>query len=132
MLPPGGTDRATRPNILLIVADDLGYSDIEALGGEIATPNLDRLAGLQRSRTGYEGYLNEKALSFPQLLKDAGYRTYMTGEWHLGVKDEHGVRARGFNRGYAMLRGARTAGSCTTFRSTARNCMTWRVAGRTS
>ncbi|ABQ69393.1 sulfatase [Rhizorhabdus wittichii RW1] len=33
-----------RPNILLIVADDLGYSDIGAFGGEIATPNLDRLA----------------------------------------------------------------------------------------
>ena len=33
-----------RPNILLIVADDLGYSDIGAFGGEISTPNLDRLA----------------------------------------------------------------------------------------
>lgn len=137
---------ATRPNILLIVADDLGYSDIGAFGGEISTPNLDRLAsrGLkmtslyaspfcsptramllsgtdnhlvgfggmaelmtpqQRSRTGYEGYLNEKALSFPQLLKDAGYRTYMTGKWHLGVKDEHGAKARGFERSYAMLNG---------------------------
>ena len=34
-----------RPNVLLIVADDLGYSDIGAFGGEIATPTLDRLAG---------------------------------------------------------------------------------------
>lgn len=33
-----------RPNFLVIVADDLGYSDIGAYGGEIATPNLDRLA----------------------------------------------------------------------------------------
>ncbi len=33
-----------RPNILLIVADDMGYSDIGAFGGEISTPNLDRLA----------------------------------------------------------------------------------------
>lgn len=33
-----------RPNILLIVADDLGYSDLGAFGSEIATPNLDRLA----------------------------------------------------------------------------------------
>ncbi len=33
-----------RPNFLIIVADDLGYSDIGAFGGEIATPNLDRLA----------------------------------------------------------------------------------------
>lgn len=40
---------AERPNILLIVADDLGYSDLGAFGGEIATPNLDTLAssGLQ-------------------------------------------------------------------------------------
>ena len=40
-----------QPNILLIVADDLGYSDIGSFGGEIATPTLDRLAneGLQLS-----------------------------------------------------------------------------------
>ncbi len=35
---------AKKPNILLIVADDMGYSDIGAFGGEIATPTLDRLA----------------------------------------------------------------------------------------
>ena len=34
----------TPPNIVLIIADDMGYSDIGAFGGEIATPNLDRLA----------------------------------------------------------------------------------------
>jgi arylsulfatase A-like enzyme len=37
-------DSAGRPNILLIVADDLGYSDISPFGGEIATPTLDTLA----------------------------------------------------------------------------------------
>jgi len=36
--------REGRPNLLIIVADDLGYSDIGAFGGEIRTPNLDRLA----------------------------------------------------------------------------------------
>ena len=35
---------ATQPNILLIVADDLGYSDIGSFGGEIETPNIDALA----------------------------------------------------------------------------------------
>jgi len=39
-----GHDNGTQPNILLIIADDLGYSDIGAYGGEIATPNLDKLA----------------------------------------------------------------------------------------
>jgi arylsulfatase A-like enzyme len=36
--------RGKRPNFLLILADDLGFSDIGAFGGEIATPNLDALA----------------------------------------------------------------------------------------
>lgn len=42
-------DTVERPNILLIVADDLGYSDIGSFGGEISTPTLDSLAkeGLQ-------------------------------------------------------------------------------------
>ncbi|MHA6195781.1 arylsulfatase [Pseudomonas wadenswilerensis] len=48
-LTPAFVTAAERPNILLIVADDLGYSDLGAFGGEIATPNLDQLAanGLQ-------------------------------------------------------------------------------------
>lgn len=135
-----------RPNILLIVADDLGYSDIGAFGGEIATPNLNALAknGLrltdfyaspfcsptramllsgadnhqvgfgsmaelltpqQRSRPGYEGFLNERALPFPVLLREAGYHTYMAGKWHLGVKEEHAPPSRGFEQSYAMLNG---------------------------
>ncbi|WP_028996781.1 arylsulfatase [Azohydromonas australica] len=135
-----------RPNVLLIVADDLGYSDIGAFGGEIATPHLDQLArtGLrlnqfyaspfcsptramllsgadnhrvgfgsmaelmtpqQRSLPGYEGYLSDRALTFPQLLRDAGYHTYMAGKWHLGTKEEHAPPNRGFEQSYAMLNG---------------------------
>ena len=136
----------TRPNILLIVADDLGYSDLGAYGGEIATPNLDRLAergtrlsqfyaspfcsptramlmsGADHHRTGfgtmaelltpelrkspgYEGYLHERVVPLPQLLRDAGYRTAMAGKWHLGVSEEHSPARRGFERSYAMVQG---------------------------
>ena len=41
MTQPNATDR---PNVVLIMADDMGYSDIGPFGGEIHTPNLDRLA----------------------------------------------------------------------------------------
>ena len=42
-----------RPNILLIIADDLGYSDLGVFGGEISTPNLDALAGAGRMLTNF-------------------------------------------------------------------------------
>lgn len=143
---PATHGEAQRPNVLLIVADDLGYSDIGAFGGEIATPHLDALArrGMrmtdfyaspfcsptramlmsgadnhqvgfgsmaelltpqQRSRPGYEGYLTDRALPFPVLLRDAGYHTYMAGKWHLGVKEEHAPPQRGFEQSYAMMNG---------------------------
>lgn len=56
MLGMGGTARAEeakRPNFLVIVADDLGFSDLGAFGGEISTPNLDRLALSGVRLTGY-------------------------------------------------------------------------------
>lgn len=137
---------AKRPNILVIVADDLGYSDLGAFGSEIRTPNLDKLAAegtrLQsfyaspfcsptramlmtgadnhqvglgamvelippelRKTPGYEGYLNERAVAFPQLIKAAGYRTYMTGKWHLGVTPQTSPAQRGFDRSYALVHG---------------------------
>lgn len=51
----GGGDPplAARPNILMIMADDLGYSDIGAFGGEISTPNMDALVASGRVLTHY-------------------------------------------------------------------------------
>ena len=138
---------ASRPNIVLIVADDLGYSDLGAFGGEIPTPNIDALAhggmmltqfytsmtcsptrsmllsgtdnhvaglgvmagrqtGPQRGQPGYEGYLNFQVAALPELLRDAGYRTYMTGKWHLGADVETGPAARGFERSFVSIDGA--------------------------
>jgi arylsulfatase len=158
----GGQDSARHapaghkhPNILYIMADDLGYSDIHAFGGEIDTPNLDQLVSNGRLLTnhhagtvsaitramlisgtdhhlvgegtmgvpnderkglpGYEGYLNDSSLSVAQLLKDAGYHTFIAGKWHLGSNIE-GVTASigktpdqwGFEHSYTLLGGAAT------------------------
>lgn len=46
-------DKAKRPNFLVIVADDLGWSDVGAFGGEIQTPNLDSLAKAGIRLTGF-------------------------------------------------------------------------------
>ena len=142
--PEDSNARGERPNILLIVADDLGYTDIGAFGGEIDTPNLDRLAaeGLrlsnfhvlptcaptravlltgvdnhtagigsqaitaeQQGKPGYEGYLNNRVATLPEVLGAAGYRTYHTGKWHLGVEASHGPHARGFDETFTLLAG---------------------------
>jgi arylsulfatase A-like enzyme len=98
------------PNILFILADDLGFSDVGCYGSEIATPNLDRLArhGLRFTQfyntarcwptraallTGYypqqirmdppRGRLPEWAPLLPHRLKPLGYRSYHSGKWHI-------------------------------------------------
>jgi arylsulfatase len=119
---------AERPNIILIVCDDLGYSDLGCYGGEIRTPNLDRLAskGMRFSQfynaavcvttraalyTGLYPRLGTGSLLRPdmhtigELLQAAGYRTAMTGKWHLGHSPEKQPIARGFQEFYGLLSG---------------------------
>ena len=52
---------------------------------------------------GYEGYLNEKVAALPEILRDHGYHTMMSGKWHLGLKPERSPYARGFDRSLALL-----------------------------
>ena len=137
---------ANQPNILLIVADDLGFSDLGVYGSEIETPRIDELAhhgqaftnfyaaptcsparamlltGVDSHLTGlgtmaerrtaahegipgYEGHLNDEVLTVAERLREIGYRTYMTGKWHLGLSFETNPVRRGFERSFALLSG---------------------------
>ena len=137
---------AKKPNIVLILIDDLGLTDLQAFGGEISTPNMDVLAndgmlftnyhttpecapsramlltGMDNHNTGipmipevmpwkyrnipgYEGYLREDALTLAEILKPAGYKSYMTGKWHLafgGQKTAALPYHRGFDKTFIL------------------------------
>jgi len=139
-------DAPRRPNIVIILGDDLGFADLGSYGSEIRTPAIDALAkqgvrftnfythasssptrsmllsgvdthlsGLgnmdewiapnQRGAVGYEGYLNDRVVTMPQLLKAAGYHTYMVGKWHMGKAPDQIPAARGFERDFSLLDG---------------------------
>ena len=55
---------------------------------------------------GYEGYLNERVLTIPEVLRDNGYHTMMAGKWHLGLKPERSPHSRGFERSFSLLPGS--------------------------
>jgi arylsulfatase A-like enzyme len=119
-----------KPNVLLILADDLGYSDLGCMGGEISTPHLDALAkgglcftqfynsarccpsraslltGLHPHQAGFPqmtGVLPNSAVTLPEVLKPAGYNSYMVGKWHLSERVNPVMR--GFDEFYGMLGG---------------------------
>ncbi len=140
-----------KPNIILILADDMGFSDIGSYGSEISTPNLDKLAndglrftqfyngarccptraslltGLAPHLTGmgwmtvrnlghesYSGELNRQCVTIAEVLKNAGYATFISGKWHLTGDENSNVNAdkdswplqRGFDRFFGTILGA--------------------------
>lgn len=123
-----------KPNIVFIMADDLGWADVGFHGGNAPTPHLDQLAaksleltqhyvapvcsptrtGLMTgrcwSRFGVTNPQNERALpwdtlTLPKALKAAGYDTCLTGKWHLGSKPAWGPNHFGFDHSYGSLAG---------------------------
>lgn len=117
-----------RPNILLILADDMGFSDLGCYGSEIRTPALDSLAanGLRFTTfyntarcwptraallSGYypqqirmdppRGRLPAWARLLPHYLKPLGYRSYHSGKWHISGAPM-AVADGGFDRSYRL------------------------------
>ncbi len=120
----GQLTASDRPNVLVVMVDDLGFSDIGCYGSEIETPNLDRLAadGLRFSQfyntakchssrisllTGQYAFQAGNAklangVTSAEVLGQAGYFTAMTGKWHLDRQPTD----FGFDRYFGHLSGA--------------------------
>ena len=125
---------SSKPNIVLILSDDLGYADIGVHGcKDIPTPNIDRIAkqGVRMTdayangsfctptraalmscryqhRFGIEdlgGPLPSQAHTLPQRLKAAGYTTGMVGKWHLGSTEGFTPVDRGFDEFFGFVGG---------------------------
>ncbi len=122
LLAPCALLHAAKTNILLILADDMGFSDLGCYGGEIATPNLDRLAANGLRFTSFYnsakceptraslmsgqywqdcGLGVKRGLTMGQAMKSAGYDTFALGKWHL---DGNPVE-RGFDNYFGHLGG---------------------------
>jgi len=131
------------PNIVILLADDWGFSDVGAFGSEMATPHIDALANVgmrfsnfhvagscsptramlltgvmnhrnglgnmpetipdeHRGKPGYDTVMNHRVVTMAELLKAAGYRTYLTGKWHLGSDKTRLPHARGYDRAFSL------------------------------
>ena len=115
----GVSHAADKPNIIVIITDDMGFSDIGPYGGEIKTPNLDKLAagGVKFSQfyncgkcepsraalvTGHQWWthhpevaIRKDSPNFGEVIRTAGYRTMVVGKWHCdGVPFERGFASQ--------------------------------------
>ncbi len=127
--PLAGLHAADRkPNILVILADDMGFSDLGCYGSDIRTPNVDKLArgGLRFTQfyntarcwptrsallTGYypqqihmdppQGRLPSWTRMLPHYLRAAGYRSYHSGKWHVSSAPNP-VGDGGFDHSYVL------------------------------
>lgn len=145
-----------KPNIILILADDMGFADLGCTGSEIRTPNIDALAqngallsamyncarccptraslltglyphdagvghmGANLGTPAYQGFLRNDSATIAEHLRSAGYRTLMSGKWHvagdfeardydswrIGEVEHPTPRQRGFDRFYGIMDGA--------------------------
>ena len=134
LLSPTLVSAEQRPNVVFIIADDLGWADVEFHGGNTPTPNLNRLleegvelkqhyvapvcsptragflTGCYWSRFGITTPINNRGLPFEKVtvakaLGDAGYSTALIGKWHLGSKPQWGPNHFGFQHSYGSLAG---------------------------
>ncbi|MCL2648036.1 MAG: arylsulfatase [Phycisphaerales bacterium] len=136
-----------KTNVILIFVDDMGFSDLGCYGGEINTPNLDRLAnsgmkfkqfynvarccparaclltGLYPHQAGignmvgakaqneklggpaYTDQLNSSCVTIAEAIKPAGYKTLMSGKWHVGAERPFWPCDRGFDDSFVLLGG---------------------------
>jgi len=134
------SDKKSKPNILVILVDDLGYGDLSCQGGtDIKTPNIDKLfeAGMKfknfyanctvcsptraslltgcypdkvgvpgvirTNETNSWGYFKEDAITLPEMLKQAGYKTAIVGKWHLGLETPNTPNEHGFDFFHGFL-----------------------------